>query len=423
MVPLALAVAACSGGGGGAPVDAAGDVAAAAPDAAAGADEVSPAAGAEAGVDAGAGCPCGAAEFCSPGGACVSAVVEVGAGTQHTCARHRDGRVSCWGYGAFIGPGLPVLTPPVFMALGGAATAVAVGIQAACARLEDGTVRCWGDLGAGPEPPLPVKKEDGTPLAGVTAIAGGSVTFCGVGAAATHCWGENKQSELARPASMTFPPRTAVAVLPAPRPILAASVAILVHDGVGELCGWGNNDSGILPGARGIVERPRCASMPLADILQLTVGDGHACAHRGGARFSCWGTNAGGQLGNGDDTLMDVDLPGTAQALPGPIERLAAGAYHTCALLKAGAVLCWGSNLSGETGIPGGAPVFSPQPVPGVTSRAIGIGAGAGSQHTCVILDDGSVRCWGSDSDGQLGSGAKQQDALRFSAAPVAVRW
>jgi alpha-tubulin suppressor-like RCC1 family protein len=72
---------------------------------------------------------------------------------------------------------------------------------------------------------------------------------------------------------------------------------------------------------------------------------------------------------------------------------------------------------------PSSAPVFSPAAVAGVKARAVAIGSGAGAQHTCVVLDDGSVSCWGSDSDGQLGSGAAREEATRFSADPVPVRW
>jgi alpha-tubulin suppressor-like RCC1 family protein len=366
-------------------------------------------------------CTCGAQQFCTVTGKCVSAVKQVAAGTVHTCAVHADGKVSCWGYGAVIGPRVPALTPPVTIEMPERATAVAVGIQAACALLESGRVDCWGDLGKGAEGPAPVTREDGAPLDQVKQIAGGSVAFCAVGGTGTHCWGENKASELARPASMTFPPLTAVMVLPNAPKLIAATVAILVHDGA-QLCGWGDNDSGVGPGARGVVERPACAPTPPPAFLQLTAGDGHACAWRGGASFSCWGSNAGGQLGNGDETMMDVALPGAVQALPAEITALAAGAYHTCALAR-GAAYCWGSNEQGECGSPSSAPIFKPTAVPGVRSRAVAIGAGAGAQHTCVVLDDGSVSCWGSDSDGQLGSGATSEDTSRFSPEPVAVRW
>jgi alpha-tubulin suppressor-like RCC1 family protein len=53
----------------------------------------------------------------------------------------------------------------------------------------------------------------------------------------------------------------------------------------------------------------------------------------------------------------------------------------------------------------------------------VDIAAGAGATHTCGILADGDVRCWGYDDRGQLGSGAVREDADRWSAAPSAVRW
>jgi alpha-tubulin suppressor-like RCC1 family protein len=366
---------------------------------------------------------CGPDRFCDrPSKTCISAVRAVAAGSVHTCAVHRDGRVSCWGYGPFIGPALPVVSSPTFIELPGRATAVAVGIQAACAQLEEGEVRCWGDLGAGPERPAPIMEEDGRRLTGITRLAGGSAAFCAVEARGTFCWGSNRSAELARPASQSFAPHTAVLALPGPRPLIAATVAILVHDGVSELCGWGNNDSGLVPGPRGTVERPACvAGVP--DVLQLTAGDGHVCARRGGARFSCWGSNSGGQLGAGDEDLLEVMPPGRSGTLAAPIDAVEAGAYHTCALLGTGAVFCWGSNEHGECGLAPSAPRFAPSAAVPLPRPARALGSGAGAQHTCAVLDDGSVVCWGYDNEGQLGSGVITRNPDRASAEPLLVRW
>jgi alpha-tubulin suppressor-like RCC1 family protein len=139
--------------------------------------------------------------------------------------------------------------------------------------------------------------------------------------------------------------------------------------------------------------------------------------------FSCWGTNAGGQLGNGDDTAADQAMPGVLGSLPAPLRTIAAGAYHTCALLETGAVMCWGNNDAGACGVPSSAPLFHPVAVPALASGVIGLGAGAGAQHTCAILRDGSVECWGNDDEGQLGSGATTEDSGRSSATPLPVRW
>jgi alpha-tubulin suppressor-like RCC1 family protein len=267
-----------------------------------------------------------------------------------------------------------------------------------------------------------VTTEDGSALGGVTRIAGGSLAFCGSSPAGIHCWGDNKGSELARPMSMRFPPRTAVLADPRAFPHLAASVAIVVHDGGGELCGWGSNDSGIIPGARGLVERPACRA-GLTGIAELSAGDGHVCARRGGATFSCWGSNSGGQLGIGDEDTLELEIPGMTRSLPAPITRLAAAAYHSCALLETGAVLCWGSNEHGEVGMPASAPVFAPRLVAGFAGKVVALGAGAGAQHTCAVLADGAIQCWGYDNAGQLGSGAFTEDADRHSPAPRLVRY
>jgi alpha-tubulin suppressor-like RCC1 family protein len=366
---------------------------------------------------------CGSGRFCNlPGGTCVSAVVAVAAGSVHTCAVHRDGRVSCWGHSPFIVPGLPVVTWPVFIDLPGPASSVVLGIQAACALLRAGTVHCWGDLGQGAERPAPVVQETGEPLSGVRQIAGGSSAFCGITAAGTSCWGGNAASELARPPSPSFPARTAVLAQAGPRRLLAATVAIVVHDGASELCGWGNNDSGIVPGPRGIVERPGCVQM-VPVVAQLSAGDGHICARRGGDRFSCWGSNSGGQLGTGDEGLLEAPLPGTVRALPAAIDAIESGAYHTCALLETGKVLCWGSNEHGECGLPPSAPRFGPSEAVAFPLPVTAIGSGAGAQHSCAVLTDGSVQCWGYDNEGQLGSGVLTRDPDRSSALPLPVRW
>jgi hypothetical protein len=314
---------------------------------------------------------------------------------------------------------LPALTGPRKVPLVRAARAISVGAEAACALLDDGTASCWGVLGGKLEAAKVIVTEAGTPLAGITQLAGGTLAFCALTPAGTHCWGSNESSELGRTADMMFPPTTAVLVHPGPSKLLAASVAILVHDGQSQLCGWGANDAGIVPGPRGVVARPTCTNV--ADVQALSGGDGHVCARRGGDRFSCWGSNSGGQLGTGDDSLLDVELPGQMTTLPGPILQIAAGGYHTCALLEGGAVHCFGNNDHAQVGQKSGAAVFSPVPVGGFAGKVVAIGAGAEANHTCAILEDGSLACWGLDDRGQLGDGVGAEDSTRNSPRPVAV--
>jgi len=83
---------------------------------------------------------------------------------------------------------------------------------------------------------------------------------------------------------------------------------------------------------------------------------------------------------------------------------LATGARHTCALAPQGAVHCWGNNDSGQLGrsAPGVALPDGRVDL-GTNRRAIGVFAGL--EHTCAILADGAVKCWGLNTWGQRGVG------------------
>ena len=123
----------------------------------------------------------------------------------------------------------------------------------------------------------------------------------------------------------------------------------------------------------------------------------------GGAR--CWGFGGDGRLGYGMlSSIGDDETPGSV----GPIdvgagrrvEAISAGSGHTCALLDDGSVRCWGFGGNGRLGyantnaIGGAQAPGSVGPVDlgtGRTARAIS----AGDAHTCAVLDNGTVRCWG----------------------------
>jgi alpha-tubulin suppressor-like RCC1 family protein len=140
-------------------------------------------------------------------------------------------------------------------------------------------------------------------------------------------------------------------------------------------------------------------------VTALAVGDQHSCALSGGAVY-CWGENALGQLGNGDTTgatsLAAVAVSGLANAV-----QIAAGASHSCAVLRDGSVSCWGSGLYGKLGDGGTANAYTPVQVPGLGTgsgalgRAVQVTAGDG--HSCALLHDGTVACWGRNHRNQAG--------------------
>ncbi len=83
---------------------------------------------------------------------------------------------------------------------------------------------------------------------------------------------------------------------------------------------------------------------------------------------------------------------------------LAAGGNHTCAIVEDGRVRCWGWNYHGQLGdgTTERAPVATTvKGISGVVQLA------AGSNHTCALTGDGAVTCWGENSFGQLGNGTQ----------------
>jgi len=138
-------------------------------------------------------------------------------------------------------------------------------------------------------------------------------------------------------------------------------------------------------------------------VEQLALGAGHTCLRTKVGDVYCWGRNADGQLGIGDDTTDQVLEP-TKVDLGEPATYLAAGTYHTCAIGLSGQTFCWGKNLSKQVGVGSDQDkVFSPVPIGPPTAVALALG----EAHSCVLLRSGSSRdlyCWGSGSDGQTGA-------------------
>src|SRR5690606_13151996 len=100
------------------------------------------------------------------------------------------------------------------------------------------------------------------------------------------------------------------------------------------------------------------------------------------------------------------DTPDLAQEL-GPVRQIVAGGYHTCALLDQGRVRCWGANAHGQLGL-GHAEPPDPSRIPDgeVDLGGPAVHLAAGHDFTCALVEDGdAVRCWGKNDVGQLGLG------------------
>ena len=139
----------------------------------------------------------------------------------------------------------------------------------------------------------------------------------------------------------------------------------------------------------------------LTGAVALAAGYGHTCALLSNATLRCWGENREGQLGNGTTANPGTAQPVAVSGITGAT-AITTGAYHTCALLGNGTVRCWGRNGQGQLGNGTFTNSSTPVAVSGLTGVAAVSGGGV---HTCAVLTDGTVRCWGENEFGQLGNG------------------
>lgn len=170
---------------------------------------------------------------------------------------------------------------------------------------------------------------------------------------------------------------------------------------------WGLNNAGQLgDGSNSRRERPTAVS-GLTNVTSLSIGYEHACALKEDGTAWCWGANPHGQLGNGDPNI------GTASNVPVQVIGLSnaasihAGVWQTCARHTDGTVSCWGRG--GYLGSNSVVNTSVPTAVPGLTGVAqLSVASNSGTSvanHVCGRRTNGTVFCWGLNSDGQLGTG------------------
>lgn len=341
-------------------------------------------------------------------------VLALEAGARHTCARMEFSGLQCWGSNEFgqIGDGESALrlTPTGLPGLTAGVAQVAPGGLHTCARVPDDAVYCWGNnkygqLGDGSTmdhlAPEPVNGLGG----GVADLAAGGFHACAVtGGGAVKCWGDNGRGQLG---DGTFDMRLAPGVVWGLDQGIVAVTAGLRHTcalhGSGAVKCWGHNWAGQLgDGTHDQSPIPVDVVGLSGPAVALAAGESHTCAILAGGGVQCWGDNFYGQLGDG--TTDKYWEPVSVVGLGGEVEAISAGSVHTCALLTAGGMRCWGANASGQLG--DGTTLGRTQPV-WVTGLQSGVASiDAGSFHTCARQQSGVVSCWGDNWVGQLGDGS-----------------
>lgn len=147
----------------------------------------------------------------------------------------------------------------------------------------------------------------------------------------------------------------------------------------------------------------------LKNLLRVTIGTNHHCVIDSNFKALCWGSNSKGQLGLDPEKTTTKSAPVYVENLPQGVIHTAVGSEHTCALLESGSVQCWGSNEKGQLGNGGTENSSVPVQVTGLDSGVIAIDSG--DAHTCALKDDGSVYCWGDNDKGELGNGNNEQQS------------
>lgn len=248
------------------------------------------------------------------------------------------------------------------------------------------------------------------------AIGAGDVHTCALIEDGTvKCWGANRIGQLVENIGTDAP---------APITIKGISNATALAVGGAHACAllanqtvkcWGSGINwiyGVNPADESVAPAP-VAVAGLNGVTALSAGGAHTCALLVGGMVKCWGKyiNDGTAIPlTGAAPVPPVVLELDAPTLMSDISvavALASGASHTCAVLADRTVKCWGVNQFGQLG--DGAYAASAIPVP-VSGLANVEGLAAGARHTCAVLMDRTMRCWGSNSEGQLGDGSTAEN-------------
>jgi Zn-dependent metalloprotease/alpha-tubulin suppressor-like RCC1 family protein len=241
------------------------------------------------------------------------------------------------------------------------------------------------------------------------------------------CWGANTQGQAGTTTTATQSIATTVKTLSGSpitgiTDIAAGSQHSCAVTSSGSVSCWGANTSGQLgDGTKtrrlGAVSVINADASTLSTQIAVAVGQAHSCALSAAGTVSCWGANAYGELGDGTRTASVYPVPvkkANGDPLSG-VKMLSVGSTHSCAVVADRTVWCWGNRASGATGSPLASNAGAVQ-----VRTATGILSGvsqvtSGKQYSCALTGTAGTWCWGLNTHGQIGDGTRTNRALAVS--------
>ncbi|RYZ50131.1 MAG: RCC1 repeat-containing protein, partial [Proteobacteria bacterium] len=344
----------------------------------------------------------------------LTGVTSLAVGYDHACAVQADQKARCWGFNdkGQIGDGTTgnrATSVQVNAASLGLVNSVYAGFYHTCAILAaDATVKCWGSnsqgqLGNGTttNSSLPVVA---TGVINAQSMAIGWNHSCSVSAIdqTIKCWGANDKGQI----GVGPERRYANPIRPTDIPLIEKfasgehfNCAIVVSDR-SVIC-WGENPNGQLGDGTTTNRSTPVTVAGLSGVSSIALGYGHACALFPNGSMKCWGQNMMGAIG--DNTITTRLVPVSVQSLP-PVRSIAASDWATCAIVASDdSVMCWGDNARSAIGDGTSTDRHLPTAVSGLSG--VDRIYGGTFQHCAIMKSDSSVKCWGNNNNGVLGDG------------------
>jgi alpha-tubulin suppressor-like RCC1 family protein len=306
-------------------------------------------------------------------------------------------------------------------------------------------VQCWGNnefgqLGNGTNKSSNIRVDVVGAEGGTTIIAGGNHT-CLLSGGDVWCWGQNSKGQVGD--GTRTDRNIPVKVLSGAVDITAGldyTCAVMVY---GQVMCWGNNNQGQLAdGTMTDRTKPTLATL-ISGIANVDAGQNKSCGLTGNGLLRCLSGGTAQEIGGiipaaggSPETSMDVAVNRFGSLIMALIKDgipvafqsgrfklindvtqavdVDSGSSHTCVLLSDGAVKCWGSNTYGQLGRNSTVSSSNPQTVLNISGAWQ---LAVGKNHACVLITSNNpgtddIKCWGLNSDGQLGNGTNVNSSI-----------